>query len=61
MLTKLTRKSLRIKIKGQNNNDDSEKEKIKQFISKEIILGVIIDNVFRSKSYEDLEFMQIIL
>ena len=51
-------KKLYLKIKGQNNNDDSEKEKIKQFISKEIILGIIIDNVFLTPLNSGLDFYE---
>ena len=48
-----------LKLKGNNvyeNNKD--KEIIRQFISKEIILGLIIDNVFLTPLNSDLDFFE---
>ena len=52
-------KKMYLKLKGNNvyeNNKD--KEIIRQFISKEIILGLIIDNVFLTPLNSDLDFFE---
>ena len=49
-------KKLYLKLKGINNYDTNEKEEIRQFISNEIILGIIIDNVFLTPLNSGLDF-----
>ena len=50
-------KKMYLKIKGNNIYDNNkDKEIIRQFISKDIILGLIIDNVFLTPLNSDLDF-----
>ena len=49
-------KTLYLKLKGNYFFGNKEKDEIKQFISKEIILGIIIDNVFLTPLNSGLDF-----
>ena len=52
-------KKMYLKLKGNNiYENNKEKEIIKQFISKDIILGLIIDNVFLTPLNSDLDFFE---
>ena len=49
-------KKIYLKLKGFNKYDNSEKEEIRQFIYNEILLGIIIDNVFLTPLNSGLDF-----
>ena len=51
-------KKLYLKYKGKYNYENNEKEEIEQFISKTIILGIIIDNVFLTPLNSGLDFYE---
>ena len=49
-------KKLYLKLKGINGFDTNEKDEIRQFIYNEIILGIVVDNVFLTPLNSGLEF-----